>query len=280
MPKGDVDGRLVYINEVPLSPGVVKANYTVLAVAVLALYEYLLTLDSEIQHIWRRPFTSASGFFLLNRYLCIVFAIPLGMLPPSYPEYVYIAQVILSSLLSMTLGAFFALRTYAIWNRTRWVLCVTSTAYLLPISLNLYVMVADGIPTPTGILSKETLCEVVSISLIVFDSLILVLSLVKLLPIASESLNRDNQDRSKSIYTILLEHGMLHFCLLLVLNIVQAIMEARTRQPYNSGAVQVVSVFAEPADQCCAPSGPSVPSPTHITRNLGEPALGALLYGL
>ncbi|KAH9941687.1 uncharacterized protein BXZ73DRAFT_41766, partial [Epithele typhae] len=34
----------------------------------LITYDYFLTLDREIQYIWRRKFTSASAIYIVTRY--------------------------------------------------------------------------------------------------------------------------------------------------------------------------------------------------------------------
>ena len=40
--------------------------------AALTLYEYLLTLDAEVEQYWNRKATAASVLFFLNRYVSIV----------------------------------------------------------------------------------------------------------------------------------------------------------------------------------------------------------------
>ncbi|PIL30359.1 hypothetical protein GSI_07544 [Ganoderma sinense ZZ0214-1] len=51
------------------------SNYCSNAATTLYMYEYLLTIDYEVELFWRRKFTGASALFFLNRYLRLWFYI-------------------------------------------------------------------------------------------------------------------------------------------------------------------------------------------------------------
>lgn len=43
--------------------------------AVLFLWDYFITLDREVEYIWKSRFSAASGLFFLNRYLNLLITI-------------------------------------------------------------------------------------------------------------------------------------------------------------------------------------------------------------
>ena len=44
-------------------------------VAVLFLYDYLMTLEDEIRYVWSRKFTAASVLFMINRYVNLMITV-------------------------------------------------------------------------------------------------------------------------------------------------------------------------------------------------------------
>ncbi|KAI1783015.1 hypothetical protein LXA43DRAFT_1103125 [Ganoderma leucocontextum] len=53
----------------------ILSDYCSNAAAALFLYEYLVTIDYEVEIFWKRRFTGASALFFLNRYLRLLFYI-------------------------------------------------------------------------------------------------------------------------------------------------------------------------------------------------------------
>ncbi|TDL20723.1 hypothetical protein BD410DRAFT_364458 [Rickenella mellea] len=47
---------------------VVNARYATCVATALIAYDYVLTLDLEINHIWSQPFSGATILYLMNRY--------------------------------------------------------------------------------------------------------------------------------------------------------------------------------------------------------------------
>lgn len=39
---------------------------------VILFYDFIITLEAEVHHVWKRKFTTVTALFLLNRYLNLV----------------------------------------------------------------------------------------------------------------------------------------------------------------------------------------------------------------
>ncbi|KAI0684642.1 hypothetical protein BC835DRAFT_1310467 [Cytidiella melzeri] len=226
MPLSNVNGRIVFSTQ----PNVFE-EYACTALATLVFYDYFLTLNLELQNIWRRSLTLPTLIFMSNRYLCIALSFPL-LLP------IENKTIILGTLLSLVLALFFALRTYAIWNCKRAMFVLVLVAYIPGFSLNLCTMLLKDIPATRGI-EKRLVSALVPAFYTFFDVVVLMLSLLGLWR-ASRSLGV-NKLRAETISTFLLEHGILYFVLLATLNIPQIIMTNVLDQPLNAGVMLIFS---------------------------------------
>jgi hypothetical protein len=110
-----------------------KANqYVNVAAFVILYYDHALTLSMEIQRFWTRgPFTWATFFFFVNRYLAFLGYFPVVLwvfwdpsdLPYkfiicrhmlSYHQYIEVAS-------QLVVGVLLIMRVYAMYDRKRWV---------------------------------------------------------------------------------------------------------------------------------------------------------------
>jgi len=48
--------------------GILQSKYTYLATYALIIYDHLLTLDLEVEHVWKRKFSTVTALFYLIRY--------------------------------------------------------------------------------------------------------------------------------------------------------------------------------------------------------------------
>ena len=49
-----------------------SSNPLPVLISALVLYDYLISLDQEVNLFWKRKFTGATVLFLLNRYLLLI----------------------------------------------------------------------------------------------------------------------------------------------------------------------------------------------------------------
>ncbi|KAL1938795.1 hypothetical protein VTO73DRAFT_11175 [Trametes versicolor] len=53
----------------------VRGNYFTVAARALFLWDYLVTLDMEVNYVWGQKLSAASGLFILNRYTNLLITI-------------------------------------------------------------------------------------------------------------------------------------------------------------------------------------------------------------
>ncbi|EJF65928.1 hypothetical protein DICSQDRAFT_124031 [Dichomitus squalens LYAD-421 SS1] len=180
-------------------------NFTDLAVFVVILYEYLITVDREVHFAWGRKLSWARCVFLLNRYLTIlVYLVVLGPLLPTVNTF---------NSLTYFYRAFAGIRIYAISARNRVVSVIVVALALVPAVTNAYVSTLTPVAvTPQGCMGSMNL------SIITWTTLtwIKTWSTIR----AAERLNV-----KMSFTNLVLKEGMLYFSIALSLNIVQIIFD-------------------------------------------------------
>ena len=58
-----------------------KMCFSLIVTPVLALYEYMITLPSEVETVWRKPWTVSSVIFLSNRWIGLLIPPIFGSIP-------------------------------------------------------------------------------------------------------------------------------------------------------------------------------------------------------
>ncbi|KAJ6593088.1 hypothetical protein B0H19DRAFT_1245902 [Mycena capillaripes] len=103
----------------PLSPDI--------ALSVFLCYDHLLTLESEINYIWKRPKRLSFFLFVILRYLALLSNF--GMLYLKFGEVplekclFFIAVVLDPYDSNLLVGYMFAVRVYAMYNFSKIILC-------------------------------------------------------------------------------------------------------------------------------------------------------------
>ncbi|TBU35903.1 hypothetical protein BD311DRAFT_648190 [Dichomitus squalens] len=192
-------------------------NFTDLAVFVVILYEYLITVDREVHFAWGRKLSWARCVFLLNRYLTIlVYLVVLGPLLPTVNTF---------NSLTYFHRAFAGIRIYAISARNRVVTVIVVALALVPAVTNAYVSTLTPVAvTPQGcmgsmnlsIITWTTSCMILSDAIVIIVTWIKTWSTIR----AAERLNV-----KMSFTNLVLKEGMLYFSIALSLNIVQIIFD-------------------------------------------------------
>ncbi|KAI0338611.1 hypothetical protein BDW22DRAFT_1432407 [Trametopsis cervina] len=260
MPLADINGTIEYS---PASAaGFNETNFICSATAALALFDYLLTFSDEIEMVWQRPFTGASVIFMLNRYMCLVFIVPLGILIETrtflsrYSLFSY-AQPFCRNCNIYYVGhsiVFFALRAYAIWMFSRKILCLVLMAYVPALVLHLCSMLLVGVPANIGItcvllrgirqqirnyaytriaVTSVNQSALVPVLFFAFDTLVLVLLLIKVKRGGGVSV----ASQGDTISTVLLRHGIVYFIGLTFANVMQFSFIRISHEPLHAGVV-------------------------------------------
>ncbi|KAI0695255.1 hypothetical protein C8T65DRAFT_584461, partial [Cerioporus squamosus] len=106
-------------------------------------YDYALTVDTEIERIWRRPWSLVSFGFFLNRYLSL-----LGHIPVMYEIYASMAQCfelqmyhqLLAGVTQVVVGAMQVFRIYALYSGSRLVLLLLVTLVVLGCAISAWAV--------------------------------------------------------------------------------------------------------------------------------------------
>ncbi|KAI9062124.1 hypothetical protein FKP32DRAFT_1612786 [Trametes sanguinea] len=209
----------------------------------LVLYEHALTLNQEVQQIWKRDASAATILFVMTRYLLLVdrvFAIislypirDLGAIRLSRDWFCSCSillwiHAITSSALITVMSAIAAIRVYALWNRDLRLLAIVMLTGLFPAFANLFFRGASAayvVPTrfyscqsaPVAMTARSytALAIATRVISIVSDGLVVVLTWVKTFRVYALA----RRARFRADYSLLLlRDGAVYF--LCVLNFV------------------------------------------------------------
>ncbi|KAF5366902.1 hypothetical protein D9757_011391 [Collybiopsis confluens] len=106
-------------------------NYAFAASAALWILDFVATLPTEIRTLWLRKPTGPSVLFILNRYFCLLFlslglvAITPGNSTDQECQIPYNSYQVLETL-SVVMTTLFALRVYAIYNKSHIILVISA----------------------------------------------------------------------------------------------------------------------------------------------------------
>jgi len=135
--------------EAALLQGIQANRYCALVSLTILYYDYVATFPVEVERFWKRSCLSwVSALFIVNRYLSLLGPIPVaieffGILPEiqcrklqSFHQYYAVfTQAVVAALL--------VLRTYALYNQDRRILCLMLIACASGVVLSVWSLLAD-----------------------------------------------------------------------------------------------------------------------------------------
>lgn len=214
-----------------------QATYTSLPAYVILYYDYLLTLNNEIQFIWpAKKFTVINVVFYLNRYGTL-----LGHVPVLFGRYVLSLSSeqnqacrnllkyhqYLAGLIQIVAGIALSCRTYALYGRRRRVLYPLTILGLVVIGFGLWALHSLSLSlepneqyTPTGCLlplSQEDASHYAGawIGMLLFDLTVFLMTVHK-------SISRWKEDefhQDTTLLHILLRDGSIYFGVMVLLTL-------------------------------------------------------------
>ncbi|KAI0088349.1 hypothetical protein BDY19DRAFT_950467 [Irpex rosettiformis] len=103
----------------------ITSDYVAVASVVMYIYDWLVSFDQEVKHVWTRKWTLSTWIFITNRYVTLLDMIII-LIPNPYHRIVCIALIRLDSILQLFFllvsALLTALRAYALCNQRIWVL--------------------------------------------------------------------------------------------------------------------------------------------------------------
>jgi len=207
--------------------------YCAMIAFTILFYDYLLTFQWEVQRYWGSRLSWSSFYFVFNRYFVMFGHIPVVMeyfwttnatnklkichSLQSYHQYFAVISQIMVAIILMT-------RTYALYDRSRYVLALTIAVAVGAIILGTYVIVSqpstvvelNNLPLFIGCPSAVAHAAAIRFAeawcgLLVYDALIVVLTLYKSLTLW--------RIRGLSLITVLMRDGVLFFAVMCISNL-------------------------------------------------------------
>ncbi|KAJ3768245.1 hypothetical protein FB446DRAFT_288624 [Lentinula raphanica] len=144
----------------------ILANYVVVAASTLWIAEFIESVPTEVNIVWSRKKTGIAWLYLLNRYMLLVGLVfqALMILPGRGTDSVcqainlcYASLVITTFALTSLL---LALRVYAIYNKSRIILGLSSVMIIFIFALQIYIMALEpGISTAGSSVQTLSRCK-------------------------------------------------------------------------------------------------------------------------
>ncbi|KZV88909.1 hypothetical protein EXIGLDRAFT_838899 [Exidia glandulosa HHB12029] len=124
-------------------------QYTSASALALLCYEYIITFEDELEHVWRRPRSFFCVLWVLLRYpilLSFMISVP-GLFTPELAVIVSSVEwltvvTILTYISLLTAHLIYLLRTYALYSRARMVLVLCVPLFLAEVGIVIYSLVS------------------------------------------------------------------------------------------------------------------------------------------
>ncbi|KAF8076813.1 hypothetical protein FPV67DRAFT_1715244 [Lyophyllum atratum] len=132
------DEHVPYSDAVTFSNEFAFTRYCVCAGCALVWWDWLITFEDEVTHIWPTKWTSTKIIFLFNRYLNLVLqpavAVHLGGLSttnsPMICRFYVVAYASIVFLSLASIHALVVVRAWVVWGQRPWITAVLVSAYL------------------------------------------------------------------------------------------------------------------------------------------------------
>ncbi|TFK85093.1 hypothetical protein K466DRAFT_552588 [Polyporus arcularius HHB13444] len=236
---------------------IIVNNYCVVAASVFLLYEYVITIDREVNSFWHRAPTGASILFLSNRYLSFVVNV-LGLIEFKQWSDESCASIarglaVLTFMNYLPWAAFSGMRAYALCRDITLSTLVFLLALVpLPINAARFSFGLTGVNDPQwGCFAEDSTPSSLQLkfviisrtSLIVSDALIIGLTWWAL-PKHTVSFATLHKTRV-SLTTVLLRDGTLYFGVLLIMNVLHLAFSLTSMFGFADNGASNVTAFTE-----------------------------------
>ncbi|KAI0708036.1 hypothetical protein C8Q76DRAFT_800315 [Earliella scabrosa] len=229
-------------------PNVIIEKLCYGAMGALAIYEHLITFDSEVRLVWRRKVTGATVLFMLNKYLLLLrFLIVLTSYDITTTEVsdsnlrparcsdltldrcraTVLAGDFFQTAPHLIWAAFAALRVYALTDHLWWLAAIIFLVSSVPVATNTYAYSITSIESfipPFNCISSLSMSEELYLALLILTRASVVLGDVLVIGVTwYKTYNTWKTAASvamkASFSTMLLRDGTVYFLCILTLNV-------------------------------------------------------------
>ncbi|KAF9070479.1 hypothetical protein BDP27DRAFT_1446969 [Rhodocollybia butyracea] len=209
------------------------ANMLFASALVILFYDHLLTLDSEIRLLWRRPRNAGGYLFFVNRYFALGNIVPAISLfstsfSPSSCQSLELYHQVFQSITQGIVTALFALRVYALYGLKKTVLIIFMGIAILgavtSISLS-FVGRDESTPSDLGchILLNSSNAASIAIGwegLLIVDSILFAMTMRKAY---QTHFSLSGIKVGRSLLSVIIRDGSIYFLIMALLNVVNII---------------------------------------------------------
>ncbi|KAH9941674.1 uncharacterized protein BXZ73DRAFT_98062 [Epithele typhae] len=172
-----------------------QSKWAVVGSIAIVSYDYFLTLDREIQYIWRRKFTSASAIYIVTRYSSLaanIFTLlnffpwpgkstPTSLIPSAWQKCNALARAFTATatVIIMSSAVFSSLRAYALCQckPVSYLVLALGSGNAVPL---IYEVIKTQATYDPGTNNIDTMCKVDFSPFISFRNALLVLNVMNL----------------------------------------------------------------------------------------------------
>ncbi|KAG9309449.1 hypothetical protein JVU11DRAFT_10418 [Chiua virens] len=219
-------------------------DYATIAVLTAVGYDYVLTLPSEINHIWSKPWTRISTLFMLVRYcglydlaMCALLGSSFIPGPPRVCQILNIIHQWTCMLFLVAADFVMILRAWAMYNRSTVVLS-TLLALLFAEAVTLIVDSAvysypRHMPMATVQILDYSYCavelkpriwgQVTDVMQITFATVLCTFALVQFIKQSLQSHRETKQWQLNRYMTLLVKQGMIYFFAIFLVNLIDVL---------------------------------------------------------
>ncbi|KAJ3898022.1 hypothetical protein F5879DRAFT_1026733 [Lentinula edodes] len=194
-------------------------------------YDHVLTFETEVTLIWKRPNTLSSYLFFLNRYFSLIgnIVIILSIFFSTSCAVWNIVQELFHALVGLMIATFLTLRIYALYGCDRRLLILLSSLILIGIALAIVTdLLASSTPIPTSTpldgchdilaLKDAALVAVGWEALLLYDLLLFGMTLAKAYQARYQLGPR--HIRGMSLISVIIRDGTIYFAIMSLVNFV------------------------------------------------------------
>jgi len=220
---------MLQVSEFQLASQTIASNYASVAFVTIALYDYLLTLGEEVEFVWQQKMSFGNVLFILNRYMPMI---DLVIYLSLQEDELCLAFIRLNTWMRLfcyvVINMLLLLRTWALWGMSKTILiCLSILMAVCVVAASgpsLYISFAvievpslGSIQTCLYAIPRAEIVYIYCVSLIVFDSAVMILTLIKAVP-ARQS------NGLTPLITQLLKDGIQYFIIIFLTAILIIIM--------------------------------------------------------
>lgn len=213
------------------------ARYYELASFAIFVYDIFVTLDQEVERIWKQKLTVLTPLWITIRWMFLLALIPsiISFHDTSFPKKIcerfFKYPGVVAAIQRVVIGLVFTFRTYCIYDRSKKVAGVVFLFILGELFCKLYSIIAWGVPLSSSSQAKDVPCVLTAgqenvhrfiinwVSELVTDGIVLLLTLYR-----TYTIFLSTRARLNNLWLVIMRDGVMYFFIMFIANLTTVIM--------------------------------------------------------